>query len=74
MKLTATERHNQRQLMRVISRALASKLRNLIRFTCELPPVDVDPRARFVTITLRDLHWVRAGAARSRAAKNRKRR
>lgn len=72
MKLTVRERHNQGQLMRVLSHALASKLRNLISFRCQIPPIDTDPRARFITITLRDLHWVNAGVARSRAARNRK--
>jgi hypothetical protein len=71
-KLTAAERHNQAQLMRVISHTLASKLKNLVWFQCRIPPVDADPRARFIVIALRYLHWVHPGAARRSAARNRK--
>lgn len=70
----ARERHHEKQLMRVLSHALASKLRNLLSFGYGIRP----DGGHEIVIRLRDFHWVDyrqvVSRNRSRAARNRKRR
>lgn len=71
---TRREQHNEKQLMRILSHALASKLRNLLSFGYGPCP----DGGHEIVIRLRDRHWVDyqkvVSRNRSRAARNRKKR
>lgn len=70
----ARQRHHERQLMRVLSYALASKLRNLLSFGYGPCPNG----GHEIVIRLLDRHWVDyervVSRNRSRAARNRTKR
>lgn len=71
---TRREQHHEKQLMRILSYALASKLRNLLSFGYGPRP----DGGHEIVIRLHDRHWVdyRKVVARNRslAARNRKKR